>query len=234
MLKIAVCDDNPVFLKEMQTILSEFPQVGAASFFAAPQDLLMAASETAPDLVLLDLQFGEGFNGLDWAEKLYHVAPDAKVICVTGYNDRYAQRVLLHQFNLLGYLTKPVDRDVLQQYLDKALARQQNCDYLSFSSRGRSYSIATASIVYLESRNHTVKLYTRDETFEFYEKLSCLQDRLPQSFILCHKSYLVNLGQVTRLEPDYLALSSGARVPISRACRSRVQEAFFHYIGQNI
>lgn len=234
MLNIAVCDDNPIFLKEIQSILSELPQVGAASFFTTPQELLAAASEEAPDLVLLDLQLGEDFNGLEWAEKLYAVAPDTGVICVTAYNDHYAQQVLLHQFNLLGYLTKPVDRGLLHQYLDKALGQRQNSDYLSFSSRGRSYSIATASIVYLESRNHTVKLYTQDETFEFYEKLSRLQERLPQSFTVCHKSYLVNLGQVTRLEPGYLILSSGARVPISRACRAQVQEAFFHHIGQSV
>lgn len=235
MLKIAVCDDDPIFLDEVRGILPGLSQVEAAGFYLSPGELLEQIRNGAicPDLILMDIQFENDHTGLHWAEALGQLAPRIGVICVTGYNDRYAQQVLLHKINLIGYLTKPLDPAMLSRYLDKALEQQSGRGYLTFISRGKTYSVSTDAILYLESRNHTVILHTQEETFEFYEKLSQLCSRLPGSFAQCHKSYLVNLDQITRLEPSSLVLSCGTVIPVSKTFHVPFQEAFFHHIGQH-
>lgn len=59
---------------------------------------------------------GGSKTGLDWAEELSQRLPNIGVICVTGYNDRYAQHILLRNFNLVGYLTMPLDVQLLSRY----------------------------------------------------------------------------------------------------------------------
>lgn len=235
MLKIAVCDDDPVFLDEVREILPGLAQVESAAFYLSPGELLeqIGIGKICPDLILMDIQFEKDRTGLHWAEDLRRLAPQIGVICVTGYNDRYAQQVLLHKINLIGYLTKPLDTVMLSRYLDKALEQRNGKCYLTFASRGRTYSIFADSILYLESRNHAAILHAQGETFEFYEKLSQLQNRLPGFFAQCHKSYLVNLNQITRLEPGSLVLSCGTVIPVSKAFHASLQEAFFHHIGQH-
>lgn len=235
MLKIAVCDDNPIFLQEMESLLPEVSQVDSARFYTSPGVLLQEIADGAffPQVVLMDIQLEDSRTGLSWSEELHRMAPEIGIILVTGFNDRYAQHVLLHDISLIGYLTKPLDLELLSRYLDKALEKQSRKTYFSFVLRGQNYSVATDSILYLESRNHTVILHTYQEVYEFYDKLSALRTRLPDFFVQCHKSYLVNLNHISRLEPSSVVLASSATVPVSKACHGALQKAFFHHIGQD-
>lgn len=234
MLNIAVCDDNPIFLDQFRSLVPTLRQIEEARFFQFPGQLLeeIAGGRFRPDLVLMDIQFDGDKTGLHWAEELFRLAPEVGVICVTGYNDRYAQQILLHDINLIGYLTKPLDRAVLCRYLDKALSKKQGRSYLTFVLRGQTYSISANSIVYIESRNHTAIVHAREENFEFYEKLSDLLPRLPDCFVQCHKSYLVNLDRISRLEPGHLLLDGGRVVPVSKAFQPQLKDSFFRHIGQ--
>lgn len=236
MLKVAVCDDNEMFLKEVKAVLSELNQIDEAYYYASPQDLLkdIVDGQISPNLLLMDIQFGETKNGLNYAEELLHIAPELGVICVTGYNDRYAQHVLLHNINLIGYLTKPLDKELLISYLNKAVGKFKSPAFLQFTSHGKSYSISTDSIFYIESRNHTIHLHTEKTCYEFYGKLSQLQPKLPECFAQCHKSFLINMNHVDSIEPNNLTLSSGEKIPVSKNYQSAVKESFFRYIGQNI
>lgn len=236
MLKVAVCDDNEIFLKEVKAVLSELNQIDETYYYASPQDLLndIVGEQISPNLLLMDIQFGETKNGLNYAEELLHIAPELGVICVTGYNDRYAQHVLLHNINLIGYLTKPLDKELLVSYLNKALEKYRSPAFLQFTSHGKSYSISADSIFYIESRNHTLHLHTEKTCYEFYDKLSRLEPNLPTLFAQCHKSFLVNMSHVSGIEPSDLTLSNGEKIPISKNYQSKIQKAFFHYIGQNI
>lgn len=234
MLALAICDDNPIFLEEVRQLVTDLPQVRRTACFISPEDMMQALTEERfiPDLILMDLQYDDRKTGLDWAEELRQVGPNIGVICVTGYNDRYAQHILLHNFNLVGYLTKPLDRQLLCRYLDKALEKQQSRAYFPFILKGKAYSIATDSILFIESNNHTVTLYTDDDIYTFYDKLSILTTRLPASFAQCHKSYLVNLNHIVRLEPRCVTMSCGRAIPVSKAFFAQLQEAFFYHIGQ--
>lgn len=235
MLKIAVCDDNPVFLLEVEALVPRLPQVESADYYTSPTALLRDIADGActPHVVLMDILLSGSRTGLSWAEELHSMAPGIGIILVTGFNDRFAQHVLLHDISPIGYLTKPMDLELLSRYLDKALQKQESNSFFSFVLRGQNYSISTDSILYLESRNHTVILHTFEEVYEFYDKLSALRARLPGFFAQCHKSYLVNLNHIVRLEPGSLMLASGDGVPVSKACQGQLQKAFFHHIGQD-
>lgn len=236
MLKIAVCDDNPIFLQEAEAVLTNLSQVESARFYTSPGALLgeIADGSYCPQVVLMDIQLEDSRNGLAWSEELRRMTPETGIILVTGFNDRFAQHVLLHDINLIGYLTKPLDAELLSQYLDKAIEKQESKTYFSFILRGQSYSIAADSILFLESQNHTVVLHTTEEVYEFYDKLSTLKARLPGFFVQSHKSYLVNLNHISRLEPGRVVLASSAIVPVSKACHEQLQKAFFHHIGQDL
>lgn len=236
MLNIAVCDDDGVFLAQMRELLDRDGRIGPVSLYSAPEDFLEAVNAGAGgelDAVLMDISFEERPSGLQCATALYRCAPQVAVVYVTGYID-YAQHILLEEANVAGYLTKPVDAALLGRYIDKlVLARRAR--ELTVSVRGRSLTVPAMSVQYIESRNHTAHIHTvSGETLTVYEKLSALLDKLPEQFVQCHKSFLVNMEQAERMEPRALLLRGGISVPVSRARSQQTREAFFRCLGGKV
>lgn len=236
MLNIAVCDDDAVFLEQMRRLLDQDERVGLAALYSAPEDFLRAVDAGAGcglDAVLMDISFEAGPSGLQCASALYRTAPQVAVVYVTGYAD-YAQYILLEDANVAGYLTKPVDAALLGRYLDKLSARQAR-QSLTVSVRGRARAVPAMSIRYIESRNHAALIHTvSGEDLTAYEKLSVLLGQLPEQFVQCHKSFLVNMEQVERMEPGALLLRGGGTVPVSRSRAQAARQAFFRCIGGKV
>lgn len=231
-MRIAICDDDKVFLRELGQLLGDTHRVEPYSQIDELFGDLQAGE--AYDLVMMDLDWGQGHTGLSYAETLYRIAPHLPVIYVTGYNDRFAQHILLKETNLAGYLTKPIDPVLLQRYLGKVLGSRDEGKQLTFYQQGLPVSLDVQRIVYLESRNHTTIVHTDTADYPVYEKLGSLLARLPDTFHQCHKSYGVNLRWVQRLEPEGILLKNGVKAPVSRSFRGKTREQVFHFLGLQV
>lgn len=230
-MRVAICDDDKVFLKQLEELLGGYVFVGHTETYGEIEPFFHALEEGEQyDLVLMDLDWGSHTTGLSYAERLYHKAPHLPVIYVTGYNDRFAQHILLRETNLAGYLTKPLDRGLLEQYLSKVLERRDTGKYLTVHQQGRSVSLDVRRIVYLESHNHVSIIHTDSGDDTVYEKLSALLDRLPDTFVQCHKSYVVNMRWVQRLEPGHILLKTGQQVAVSRSHRDKTRAQVFRFL----
>lgn len=234
-MQVAVCDDNTGVLAELDRQLRALPQVGGVSSFSSLDAFLSTVEDGQRfDAALLDIDWDGREAGLDAAEKLEQLSPQTKIIFVTGYNDRFSQKIFLRNANLSGYLVKPVDEQLLKANLDKIV----NCLHLeeepSLTVRSHKdvLTIPFQKILYLESKGHHVLICTFSETHTIYSKLDAVQAELPPEFFRCHKSYIVNMAHIRRFQPSDILLKSGGTVPVSRARRALVKSAYFQYIGQ--
>lgn len=234
-MRIAICDDDQIFLKALESKLTQYTFVSRAESYSQIEQFFeeLKAGEDY-DLVMMDLDWGSQLTGIHYAEQLYQMAPHLPVIYVTGFNDRFAQHILLKETNLAGYLTKPIEDSLLEKYLQKVIKRRDAEKNLAFQQQGRLISMDVQRIVYLESRNHICIIHTDTSAYPVYEKLSQLLLRLPDTFVQCHKSYAVNLYWVQRLEPERILLKNGQQVGVSRSYRTKTKERVFHFMGLQI
>ena len=235
-MRIAVCDDNEVFLDAFQKQLITLPMVETVFAFSDYNAFLFSIDEgRVYDAILLDIEWERERDGIDVAEELYKLCPLSKIIYITGHGDRYAQRIFLHRSNLSGFLTKPVDTALLQANLQKVsdAMRHQGQPALVLRQRGAPVSLFAREICYAESRGHTVEIHTESEVISVYERIDALLSRLPASFVQCHKSYLVNMDQVRRFGAGDILLKNGESVPVSRARYAATKQAYFDYVGHS-
>ena len=156
------------------------------------------------------------------------------MIYVTGYHDGYAQQIFLTAANLTGYLMKPLDKELLGQYLDKILEKKTPKNVITFSVRGKLHMIGADHVLYLESSNHRVLIHTEDKIYAVYDKLSNFYTQLPSSFIQCHKSFLINMNRIRYIEGNEICFPNGRRVPISKIHREKVRKSYFLHMGKRI
>lgn len=235
-MQIAVCDDNELFLSEIQEQLNALPIVGNTFLFSDLNKFMFSVDEGKRyDVVLMDIDWEQGDTGMDVAEELYQLCPETKIIYVTGYSDRFSQRIFLYRANLSGYLTKPVDMELLQANLRKVAdtLHLQEQPSIVLRQRGVPISIALREIYYIESRGHTIEVHTAMETVVAYDSLENVMRSLPVGFFQCHKSYIVNMAQIRRFQSANILLKNGETVPISRARYTQTKESYFNYMGQS-
>ncbi|XCP84758.1 LytTR family DNA-binding domain-containing protein [Roseburia hominis] len=236
MLKLAVCDDSLLFLQEMRELLEADQGVEEVVVYEKPEKLLeeIEKGEKEFDAIFMDIEFDREENGIQYVREIFREAPHIQLIYVTGYHDKYIQQIFLTDTNLTGYLMKPLDKELLSQYLDKIRERKTPKNVLTFSVRGKSYIIAADHVLYLESDNHRVFIHTEEGSYTVYDKLSNIHEKLPSSFIQCHKSFLVNMNRIQYMEGNEICFQNGQRVPVSKIQRERVRKSYFLHLGKKI
>lgn len=119
--KVLIVDDSPVLRIMLSEMLKSLGHtvVGEADSAAGG---LKAFREKKPDLVTLDISLPDE-NGLQVLEKLRKIDPAAKVIVVTG-NDQKAVEEKALALRALGVLHKPFDEAELAAMLEKAGGRR--------------------------------------------------------------------------------------------------------------
>ena len=237
-MKIAVCDDQINSLEHVMTQVGiVFPECEAMPFDDVSKLFRKIEDGAEFDAILMDIEWErEEKRGIDFAEELYTLSPKSKIIFITGYPDRYSQQIFLKNVNLKGFVTKPVNSEILSKTLEKI---QEEIAFLEgrklmLMFNGVVTIVEPNDILYIESRAHTATVYEKKGSHLCYEKLDDLAKRLPGQFILPHKSFLVNMDNIRRIERGRIILEKGMEVPISKARYNEVRDYYFRYIGASI
>jgi two-component system LytT family response regulator len=88
---------------------------------------------------------------------------------------------------------------------------------------GKIKIIPVDDIHYLEAADDYVKVHTREGSFLKNKTMGHFESVLNKDqFVRTHRSYMVNISEITRIDPyekeNHLAiLRSGARVPVSKS-----------------
>lgn len=167
------------------------------------------------------------------AETLWKKNPVLSIICVVQSPEEV--------FATLPYPFFHVVREFcLEQDLGVALCKIERTGSLlprwcSFQGKNELMRIRLKEILYLESDRHEIKIYTqnyRQETsYLTVETLAQCEEKLRAfGFVRIHKSYLVNLYHVAKLEKNCLTLDCGKQLYISRYRYTEVKLQFENYI----
>lgn len=131
---------------------------------------------------------------------------------------------------------KPINQSDFDAALDKALSNLQDSRQLpvAIQHNGTVTMVDPSEVEFVESERRKVRLHSvRGECIETYATLGQMLDMLPECFVQCHKSYLVNMACIVELRPSSVLLRSGREVPVSQRQRTSVRDSFFHYVGLN-
>ncbi len=236
-MRIAVCDDQKESLEKLGEILTKMKRVEYIKKYCQIPPLLMdlEGSESF-DVIVMDICWDTDRNGIDFASQIYELYPEIKIIYVTGYHENYCQEIFLSPSNLAGYVKKPVVPGILEANLEKIwrIRKEEERKKLTVIYKNKPLVLLHKDIRYIESRMHKALIHTKKGEFSCYEKLGNLQKRLEKNFLCCHKSYLVNMDEISRIEKYQLVLFDGTELPVSKNRYDEVRKCFFRYIGEGL
>ena len=234
---LAVCEDNPEegehLLKMCDDLLAarEIPHTLRLFENAGALAQALEQNSEAFDLLLLDIQM-EGQSGMALAKELYRRQVPVRFLFITGYAEYALEGYEVHPIH---YLLKPVEPAQLEDVLLRDWNEHHRVKNLLLRSGGKTLSLPVADIRYMESRNHTLVIYTVKAEYHLPLSLSEAENLAPPgAFYRCHNSFLVNIRQVEEIGRTSLRLRDGTQLPMGRRYYRSFQTAFIHFINQNI
>ena len=238
-MNIAICDDDTIAIEYLSSLCREIPLINSITTYFSPKNLLAdVQAGSVFDVIIMDIDFETSKNGIDYSEEIYQVAPSIRTIYITGHTDRYIQSIFLQKSSLIGFIVKPAQKDILENLLKNA---QQEIDkdkqnFICNLGKGSLETIPTHKILFLESSGHHVLIYTenRSEAYSVYGRLSSLEKQLPSNFRPCHKSYLINMDKIKRINKREVILTDGTTIQISKSYGTRIKEDYIRYIQKNL
>lgn len=243
-MKVVIIDDEPLARMVVQEYLQQHPGIDVVAECSDGFQGVKAIMQHKPDLIFLDIQMPK-INGFEMLELLDTVP---SVIFATAF-DEYAIKAF--ESNAVDYLLKPFSKERFDQALEKYTAKTEsapaaakNIQSLLDSStkqpddhnrivvkNGSDIRIVPVQdVMYIEAYDDYVKLFTRDSYYLKKKTMNYYEQVLDNSrFFRTHRSYIINLQELTKIEPleknTYMAiLKSGKKVPLSRTGYTRLKE----------
>ncbi|OKL41027.1 LytR/AlgR family response regulator transcription factor [Pontibacter flavimaris] len=242
MIKCLVIDDEPLARSIVVEYLQQHPGIKVEQECGDGFEGIKAIQQHQPDLIFLDIQMPK-INGFEMLE-LVEQAPG--VIFTTAF-DEYALKAF--EANAVDYLLKPFSQQRFDAAVKKWLEKRSinapgtNAENLSevpakqpeeqlrivVKAANDIRIIPVKDVLYLEAYDDYVKIHTAEgcylkkKTMSYYERVLD-----PKQFVRVHRSYIIPLTQLTRIEPlekdSHVALlKSGVRVPLSRSGYSKLR-----------
>lgn len=233
MIKLAVCDDEPFMLDDMEGKISNYMESKGYSYklvrFSTGQDLL--SSGQAFDILFLDIQM-DAPNGMETAKLLREQGFGGIIIFITVLKECVFDSFEVEAYD---YLLKPVDIRRFLHTMDRTMGALEKRTEKSIVVRsGTMYRILPLDeIIYCEVLGRKIFLHTKNsETISYYYKLTDLEQSVDNRFFRCHRSYLINLDHVRELKKGEIVFLDGSHVPVSRLREQELTRAVLSHMKE--
>ncbi len=180
------------------------------------------------DAVFMDIKLKNenGLNGISAIERLLDTHPETKPVYVTGYAKEYLQDMytLPSGKHPIAVLVKPVETKYLRNALEKIKDLSKKTSYFPIKTGGTIKYINTDDIISINSDRRKFIIHCLNDTYSTYGKLSDCLSELPDKFVQCHKSYIINLDHISQIKGwNSIIMTDGSEYPISRTYREQVK-----------
>lgn len=234
MRKIAVCDESPLILKQVVRVVNRVYSSIICEEYSELKNLLLTIKSGEQYLmVIISIEWNGQEKGIEAAHQIQELDSSIRIIYMTGYTEKYVQQIFLKSANISGFLIKPIEETILEENLWKLKEEEQEREKKSLfiKYKGIMYSILFDDISYLESEGHMITIHTKTGKRNCYDRLEKLCERLPECFIQCHKSYVVNMNKIQKIEKRLMMMNDHIEIPISKARYKDTKVQYIQYMN---
>lgn len=236
-MKVVICEDNPQQQKMLYNRLRNYaminhPSVEFVLVASHSAEVLSYLEDHKADCYFLDINLGDGRNGLELASEIRKHDPIASIIFVTDYSEAL-KLTFKYKVAALDFIIKRTEESFTDELIEafvssitryEQLGQNKVTNFFQIKMGELIKNIPYENIYYFETSEdfHKIRLSEKNGVFEFYGKLKEIEE-MHSSFFRCHKSMVINLQNVVEInkKEKYVELANGVRCPISiRALRN--------------
>lgn len=233
--RIAVCDDEPEILKLISVYLSQIEKETKNKFeifyYSSAENLIKTMPRDI-QIVLLDIGMSP-ITGMEAAHQLRAENLDFTLIFISSMIEYALEGYDVHAF---AFLDKPIRYPALCHQLEAAfrkIDKEQYCPpCLVIETIYGMESVDLSKLIYAEVYQHETSFVFSNERKTSMMSLSEVESQTKyHGFFRCHKSYLVNMRQISKISTNTITLTTGETIPVSKYRRKDFLGTYARFMG---
>ena len=234
MFKVAICDDEATSVQLNKALTEKILKENMVDYeidcFSDMQEMIDSLSKVNNvhqyNVLLCDILTTD-INGIEAAKRLRELGEQIDIVFISSTAE-YALDG--YSVQALRYIQKPVDIEKLSEALMISYRKSQDRTGLSVISNGAPCTIKFDDIIYIESQAREIDIHFDGGMITTHVKISDVEKMLPDSlFFRCHRSYIVNLARIKRLERYDITMNNDEFIPVSQQLYSETKTRYFKY-----
>lgn len=235
-MNIAICDDTIEALDIINKFIDNWSkknniEVMVDKYQSAESFLFEWTDYNKYDLIFLDIKMKK-VSGIELSNLIREKNKMVDIVFATGIFEH-----ALHGYNVgaIQYLLKPINQSSVHLCLDKVLDRINSKNklpqFMIIRTSKENIKLNYDEIYYFEMFSPNINIYTINKKLVLRKTISEIEKDLKcNSFIRCHRSYIVNLKYVKTVSKNVIVLENGANIPISRNKYKEVNNYYINYL----
>lgn len=202
-IKAIIASENPDILLQLERIMHKHLVVSTVTKVNhASRNVFTFALKVLPDVVVIDLNIIE-LLGIDILLEITDTAPNAIILFITEQEGDISEKYSLYSFNCI---LKPIQEHnvyfILKQVKSRLYQIQKNSKQLKVKQyqRSQSINININNIIFIERNGRETIVYTHNKLYKSNTSLDLLEKKLGERFYRSHRSFLVNIDYIERIE----------------------------------
>ncbi|MBN1186989.1 MAG: response regulator transcription factor [Bacteroidales bacterium] len=218
-MKAIIVDDEPKAIELLKSYLVHFSSIELVATFRNGLKAFEYLSKEPVELIFLDINMPH-ISGISLSKML----PDnIKVIFTTAYSEFAVES---YEIQAIDYLVKPISLDRFTKSMSRILSAnspkiESEKKIILVKSGFETFRIESASILFLEKDGNYMNYHCVNQKIMVRETIQESLDKLPNTFIQTHKSYIVNSEKIESFDKNILNMGK-KKIPISDSFRNKV------------
>ena len=233
MLHFVICDDNLNILDKLEKMLEN---IFTNNNFEAnvslksdnSDDILDYIKSNPADVFLLDINLKSSKTGLELAEEIRKIKKNSYLIFTTGHLE-YA--MVAYKYKTFDYIAKPITYDRLEDTVVRLFEDVNGLNKRYLRIDNKNTLVDESEIQYVKRDGMKLVFHTPSRDYDTYSSFNKFQDRLPKTYIRCHKSCIANINQIKDIEPvsGTITFKDGSTCDIGPKYKSEFMEVLKSY-----
>ena len=229
MLNFVICDDNlniVARLSEMLELLFAKLDMDAKVAFTSDNaaSILDYVNHHHVDVLILDINLNSSISGIELAQTIRKTNKNIYIIFSTGHLE---YSLIAYSVKTFDYLPKPITMERLEVTLKRLMEDIKFADK-EFLYIDKNTFINHADINLIKRDGMKVVFCTSNQEYETYSSFNKLQNILPDNFIRCHKSFIVNTNNISNINSskNEIIFQDHSSCGIGPKYKNKVMEVF--------
>ncbi len=235
-MNIAICDKSTEFMNKFIEELQAYDSLIDVYTFSEYEQLTLGGELAKYDCIFIATEINYR-SGVEAALEIKRRFPHIEIVYITENCVEYCQRIFDYAdiFRPFALIKKPVSRSFMRHVLDmlkRTIGRNGSNSVVVRLVDKEYISIPVSEILYVQHNNRISYIYTEGgECFETKFGISWFEENLPDSFLHCSKSCLVNLHKIQTVNDVEIELKCGERLWSSRQYKKSFIEQYRKFLN---
>jgi DNA-binding LytR/AlgR family response regulator len=228
-LKCLIVDDEPLAQNVIESYLKNISNIELIAKCENALSALEWIKKQKVDLIFLDISM-PFISGIDFIKTLQN---PPEIILTTAHKEFAVES---YEINVLDYLLKPISFDRFLKAINKlenypsdfikpVMDVSENDPFIYVKSDKKNVKIFLKEILFIESLKDYIKIHTTDKTIVTQVQISAIEQRLPESFLRIHRSFIIARDKITAYTQHDFEIGKH-QIPIGRNYKAIVSKNF--------